>query len=145
MLTLTGCFCVFTGADQWCLQSLSRLRRGLLPRYVSTEDPMSLRMLTELGYRRFKLVDQSIARRGGMSFSGGLPESAASRDPSWAGGVTGNLSHRLWYTAEQLRADPDWQRIKRTGKQRMLHEYDLHARLSAIQHVHSPDFGRLIR
>ena len=121
------------GADQWCLHSLSTIRRSELPRYVSTEDPMSLRLLENLGYKRFKLVDQSLSRRGRRSFSGGLPERAPSRDPQWPGGAMGNLSHRGWYTADAVRADVDWQRIKRTGKQRMLHEYDLHARLSVAQ------------
>ena len=124
------------GADGWCLRSLVHVPRTHLPAYVSTEDPMLLPLLAEtLGYRRFKLVDQSLTRRGRRSFSGGLPEEAPSRDPRWPGAAIGRLNHTRWFTADEVRADPDFQRIRRTGKQRTIHEYDLHARLSAtVQH-----------
>ncbi|EOD09323.1 hypothetical protein EMIHUDRAFT_216728 [Emiliania huxleyi CCMP1516] len=88
------------GADKWCIHSLTSLRKQQLPRYISTEDPLALDAFVRLGYTRFKMVDQSLARRGGVSFSGGMPEGAPSRNPKWAGGATGDLNHTSWPRSE---------------------------------------------
>ena len=126
------------GFDKACIRSLLKVPARLMPRYISTEDPILLDTLEKLGYNAFKLVDQSLARQGngaavaGLAAEGGsgkmLPEEAPSRHPD----SSINGKGTAWYNSSFIRADPDWQRILTTGKQRMLHEYDLHGRLAGV-------------
>lgn len=102
------------GYDGACLSSL---REGRLPRYVSTEDPLQLDRLLELGYCSFKMVSQALARRGGRQFSGGMPEQ----------------THVRWGDAESVRSHPFFSRVHmhvRFDNQghKFREEHDLHAR-----------------
>lgn len=122
------------GFDKDCLLTLERSR---LPNYISTEvcahhtpsgricsvlfcgqDPAMLDHLVSLGYESFKMVDQSLTRRGNRQFSGGMPEEAPGK----------------WSDAASVRSNAFWSlshmhvSIDNRGNRRRL-EHDLHARL----------------
>ena len=103
------------GNDKECLYSLEVDR---LPTYLSTEDPLLLDHLTDLGYRSFKMVSQRLARQGGRQFSGGLPEEA----------------NGIWTDVEGIKRHPFYSRHHMHERfdfhgNRIREEHDLHARL----------------
>ena len=85
------------------------------------QDPTQLDRLLALGYNSFKMVQQSITRRGNRQFSGGLPEEA----PGKWGDATSIRNHPYWsVTHMHVRIDKHGNRLRE--------EHDLHARLDNV-------------
>jgi hypothetical protein len=103
------------GFDKECLRSLEI---GRLPTYLSTEDPLQLDHLLSLGYRSFRMVSQSVARRGGRQFSGGVPE-----EIKVAWGEAASIRTHPFYSREHMH-----ERMDIHGN-RLREEHDLHASL----------------
>ena len=103
------------GADGACIHSLSN--QSGRPLYVSTEDPLLLSALQQMGYRRFKLIPQHVHRAHGQ-FSGGWPETIGG---SWA--KASDIRRHPFFHVDHMH-----ERVLPNG-QRVRSEHDLHARM----------------
>lgn len=102
------------GSDAACVKSL--VQTSLRPLYISTEDPLLIDTLEELGYRNFKMVPQGVHRTHSQ-FSGGWTEDIPI---AWTN-ASSVRSHRFFH---RLHMHESWS----TGS-RERREHDLHARL----------------